>query len=96
MVETLPEEEGFENAAFIQVGNTLDALQNLAAHIRLAFPGEVAAITGSNGKTIIKEWIYQVLNKAVPMVRSPLSYNSQVGVPAFAVSSRGPLPAGCH
>ncbi len=68
-------------ATFILVGDSLEALQKLAAHIRLAYSGEVVAITGSNGKTIIKEWIFQALNQKIPVVRSPLSYNSQVGVP---------------
>ncbi len=67
--------------AFVLVDNSIDALQKFARYVRAAYDGEVLAITGSNGKTIIKEWLYQVLNSKIPMVRSPLSYNSQVGVP---------------
>ncbi len=81
ITEHAPEGDGYADACFVIVGDSLEALQLLAAHLRLAFPGEVVAITGSNGKTIIKEWIYQALNREVAVIRSPMSYNSQVGVP---------------
>ena len=82
MVEELPEGEMPENElSFILVGNSLGALQKLAAHHRNIYDPEVIGITGSNGKTIVKEWIYQVLSADRKICRSPKSYNSQVGVP---------------
>jgi Alr-MurF fusion protein len=66
---------------FIEVENTLVALQNLAAHYRASFSFPVIGITGSNGKTIVKEWLNFLLNPEYNVVRSPKSYNSQVGVP---------------
>ncbi len=63
------------------VRNTLDALQTLAAWRRQQFRYPVIGITGSNGKTIVKEWLYQLLRSDYSIVRSPKSYNSQVGVP---------------
>ena len=69
------------DAAFIQVNDTLKALQTLAAHHRRQFDIPVIGITGSNGKTIVKEWLFQMLSPDFNIVRSPKSYNSQVGVP---------------
>lgn len=67
--------------SFVVVSNTLTALQALAAHHRGEFKGEVVAITGSNGKTIVKEWFAQLWPScAGKMYRSPRSYNSQLGV----------------
>jgi len=63
------------------VPDTILALQQIAAHRRRQFDLKVVAITGSNGKTIVKEWLSQVLNKSFKVVKSPKSYNSQVGVP---------------
>ena len=71
----------YSGANFILVKNTLTALQNLGAAHRKKFEMPVIGITGSNGKTIIKEWLFQLLNKKYKIVRSPKSYNSQVGVP---------------
>ena len=68
-------------ANFILVKNTLQALQLLAAHHREQFQMPVVAITGSNGKTVVKEWLFQLLHQDKVIVRSPKSYNSQVGVP---------------
>lgn len=68
-------------ANFILVDEVLDALQLLASHHRQNFTLPVAGITGSNGKTIIKDWLYQLLLKDFTIVRSPKSYNSQIGVP---------------
>ncbi|MBV6439555.1 MAG: Alanine racemase [Saprospiraceae bacterium] len=65
----------------LQVRNSLDALQLLAAHHRAQFHIPVVGITGSNGKTVVKEWLYQLLAPDFNIVRSPKSYNSQVGVP---------------
>ncbi len=70
-----------DNTAFILVKNTLTALQQLAAHHRKQHHCPVIAITGSNGKTIVKEWLAQSLQKDKNVVRSPKSYNSQLGVP---------------
>lgn len=68
-------------ASFIVVKDTLLALQQLAAENRRSFSGPVVAITGSNGKTVLKEWIYQSIHQDKQVIRSPKSYNSQVGVP---------------
>ena len=66
---------------FIVVPDTLQALQALGAHHRSLFDIPVIGITGSNGKTIVKEWLFQMLSPDYRIVRSPKSYNSQVGVP---------------
>ena len=70
-----------EDANIILVANTLAALQQLAAHHRQQFNIPVIGITGSNGKTIVKEWLNQLLEDRYHIVRSPKSYNSQIGVP---------------
>ena len=69
------------NANFIVVDDALKAMQRLAAHHRQHFNYNVIGITGSNGKTIVKEWLYQLLRADLNIVRSPKSYNSQIGVP---------------
>jgi len=69
-----------EDAGFVRVENSVRALQALAAHRRSLFRGTVVGITGSNGKTVIKEWIAQVLPPDRKVFRSPKSYNSQLGV----------------
>lgn len=69
------------DAVFLFVGDTLQALQQLATYHRAQFPIPVIGITGSNGKTVVKEWLYQLLNSDYKIVRSPRSYNSQIGVP---------------
>jgi Alr-MurF fusion protein len=66
---------------FIVVKNVLDALQKLSAHHREHFKGTIIGITGSNGKTIVKEWLYQLMHEDKVIIRSPKSFNSQVGVP---------------
>jgi alanine racemase len=66
---------------FIRVRNTLHALQELCAAHRGQFSIPVIGITGSNGKTIVKEWLYQLMREDRNIVRSPKSFNSQVGVP---------------
>lgn len=68
-------------ANYIVVKDTLEALQQLAAKHREHFNIPVIAITGSNGKTIVKEWLYRCLADNKLIIRSPKSYNSQVGVP---------------
>lgn len=76
-----PEWEEYEDANFLVVVNTLFALQRLAAHHRNQFNVPVIGITGSNGKTVVKEWLYQVLHHDFNITHSPRSYNSQIGVP---------------
>ena len=68
-------------AVFVLVEDTLRALQKLAAFHRRRYNYPVIGITGSNGKTIVKEWLFELLSGSFKMVRSPKSYNSQVGVP---------------
>jgi alanine racemase len=68
-------------ANFLVVENTLQALQSFAAAYRSDFDFPVIGITGSNGKTIIKEWLNFLLSPDYNIIRSPKSYNSQVGVP---------------
>jgi alanine racemase len=68
-------------ASFITVADTLQALQALAAYHRRLHSYPVVAIAGSNGKTVVKEWIAQLLSTQLRLARSPKSYNSQVGVP---------------
>ncbi len=81
VVTQLPEEDNYPEANFILVRNTLQALQSLARAHREKFDIPVIGITGSNGKTIVKEWLYQLISKDKKTVRSPKSYNSQIGVP---------------
>jgi len=71
----------YPKANFIMVTDVLNALQELAKFHKRQFSIETIGITGSNGKTIIKEWLYQLLSKDFEIVRSPKSYNSQIGVP---------------
>ena len=71
----------YKDANFILVKNVLQALQAFAAFHRHSFTLPVIGITGSNGKTIVKEWLNQLLEKDFTIVRNPKSYNSQIGVP---------------
>lgn len=73
--------KSLKGASFIVVGHTLVALQQLAAFHRSSFQIPVIGITGSNGKTIVKEWLFQLLSPDKVVIRSPKSYNSQIGVP---------------
>jgi Alr-MurF fusion protein len=77
------------DATFIKVPNPLSGLQALAAFQRNLFSNPLIAITGSNGKTIIKEWLGQLLGQEYAVAKSPKSYNSQVGVPlsVFGINS---------
>ena len=79
--DMLPEFESMKDANFLIVKDTLRALQKLATHHRKQFNIPVIGITGSNGKTIVKEFLYQLLHNEFNIVRSPRSYNSQLGVP---------------
>lgn len=73
--------ENMPLASVLLVPDTLDALQRISAWHRSRFHLPVIGITGSNGKTIVKEWLYQLLQSTYKIVRSPRSYNSQIGVP---------------
>lgn len=77
----LPEFKNMPDASFHYVDNVLEELQSMAADRRSKFQGEVVGITGSNGKTVVKEWIAQLIEQDIPLYRSPRSYNSQIGVP---------------
>lgn len=83
VVENLPEgcEAACPNANFLKVTSTIAALQRLAERHRDEFSIPVIGITGSNGKTTVKEWLYQLLFQDIRITRSPRSYNSQIGVP---------------
>lgn len=72
---------GKEQGAFITCEDPLSGLQLLATYQRQQFKNPVVGITGSNGKTIIKEWLGQILGQRFAVAKSPKSYNSQVGVP---------------
>lgn len=77
------------NANIILVKDTLRALQKIGEYHRKQFDIPVIGITGSNGKTIVKEWLYQLLQNDYNIVRSPKSYNSQVGVALSALQMNG-------
>jgi Alr-MurF fusion protein len=79
--EIQPEYENLPDAVFLVVKDTLLALQTLATAHRASFRIPVIGITGSNGKTVVKEWLYQLLHTDYRITRSPRSYNSQIGVP---------------
>ena len=83
VVEQVPEHSDtiYPEANFLRVPHTLAALQRLAERHRDEFSVPVVGITGSNGKTMVKEWLYQLLLPSQKIVRSPRSYNSQIGVP---------------
>lgn len=71
----------FDQANFLYVEDAIEALQLLGRYCRKIFEGKVLGITGSNGKTIVKEWIWQLLRDNLSISRSPGSYNSRLGVP---------------
>ncbi len=92
LVSALPEKEElnieyrilnneYRNSTFIHVPDTRLALQQLGAYHRSLFGIPVIGITGSNGKTVVKEWLFQILSSEFRIIRSPKSYNSQIGVP---------------
>ena len=81
VVEELPSALPGADANFLVVPSSLDALQRLAERHRDEFDIPVVGITGSNGKTMVKEWLYQLLMPYMHVTRSPRSYNSQIGVP---------------
>jgi alanine racemase len=81
VVKTNFDTSAFPNANFLKVNDVLVALQIIATHHRAQFTYPVIGITGSNGKTIVKEWLNQLLANRYHIIRSPRSYNSQIGVP---------------
>ncbi len=81
VVNQLPENAQKLEANFIVVADTLICLQQLAKWYRRKFNCPIVAVSGSNGKTIVKEWLYQLLHADRVVTRSPRSYNSQIGVP---------------
>ena len=87
VVETLPGNytrhaaTEWADANFLVVSSSLAALQRLAERHRDSFDIPIVGITGSNGKTMVKEWLYQLLMPSMNVTRSPRSYNSQIGVP---------------
>jgi alanine racemase len=81
VVKTNFDTRPFPNANFLKVDDVLRALQVIASHHRAQFTYPVIGITGSNGKTIVKEWLNQLLANRYHIIRSPRSYNSQIGVP---------------
>jgi Alr-MurF fusion protein len=85
VVEYIPE-NCQEKANFLLVQSSLEALQKFAAHHRSLFNFPVIGLTGSNGKTIVKEWLNFLLSPDYNIIRSPKSYNSQVGVPLSVIA----------
>ncbi len=84
VVSALPSQEQLQQmpeACFLQVKDTLAALQLLGEKHRAEYSIPVVGITGSNGKTVVKEWLAQLLSPDRHVTRSPRSYNSQIGVP---------------
>lgn len=79
VVSELPKDTSRGN--YILVDDTLKALQNFASNYRQNFGFQIVGITGSNGKTIVKEWLNFLLSPDFNIARNPKSYNSQVGVP---------------
>ena len=77
----IPTDEEWADTNFLAVPSTLAALQRLAERHRDEFDIPIVGITGSNGKTVVKEWLYQLLMPSMHVTRSPRSYNSQIGVP---------------
>jgi Alr-MurF fusion protein len=77
--------EKHNDCNFILVRNTIEALQKLASYYRNQYKIPIIGITGSNGKTIVKDWLSQALDKNKIVVKSPKSYNSQIGVPLSVI-----------
>lgn len=83
VIEQFPAEyeTAYADANFLKVPHAVEALQRLAERHRDEFNIPIVGITGSNGKTVVKEWLYQLLSPSMIVTRSPRSYNSQIGVP---------------
>ena len=81
LADTVPQDSAvMTGAGFVKVDDTLEALHKLAKWRRESFGGKVIAVTGSAGKTVVKEWLASVMSTTISVIRSPKSYNSQVGV----------------
>ena len=94
--EQIESQQPKAGSVFIVVPDVLAALQTLAAYVRSQFHGTVIGITGSNGKTVVKEWLYQLLKDDYTVIRSPKSYNSQIGVPLSVwLLANADRPADC-
>ena len=89
---TMVSDKVVKNSNILLVDDVVKALQLLAADYRSKLHYPILGITGSNGKTIVKEWLYQLLSPYITVARSPKSYNSQIGV-ALSVLS---LPVNCQ
>ena len=85
VVQYIPE-NAKDKANFLLVKNSLNALQQFAAYYRSLFNFPIIGLTGSNGKTIVKEWLNFLLSPDYNIIRSPKSYNSQVGVPLSVIA----------
>ncbi len=81
--------KSYPEAVFLRVESSIGALQRLAADYRRQFRGTLAAVTGSNGKTVVKEWIAALAPENTRLFRSPKSYNSQIGVPLSVLMMDG-------
>ena len=81
--------ETADGCGTVVVDNAIEALQRLAEHHRRSLRGTVVGITGSNGKTIVKEWIAQTMPATFKLFRSPRSYNSQLGVALSLLMAEG-------
>jgi Alr-MurF fusion protein len=81
LVTELPDINLYPECSFVVVPNAVQALQRLASAHRKKFKIPVIGITGSNGKTVVKEWLFQLMQDDKKIVRNPKSYNSQIGVP---------------
>jgi alanine racemase len=86
VVSHLPQKAS-DKVSYLLVKDTLKSLQSFAAWYRMLFDIPVIGITGSNGKTIVKEWLNFLLGPDYNIIRSPKSYNSQVGVPLSVIAS---------
>lgn len=89
VTENFRQWESYGSCNFLRVDDSVAALQKVAEHHREQFDIPVVGITGSNGKTIVKEWLSQMLSEDYRIVASPNSYNSQIGVP-ISVWQMGP------
>ena len=89
IVDGAVDDRRYPEAGFVRCDDSVAALQRLAACLRDRIRGKVVAITGSNGKTVTKEWIAQLCPPGVKLFRSPKSYNSQIGVPLSLLMTAG-------
>jgi alanine racemase len=81
LVSEIPDRHQYNDCIFLQTHDTLSALQQFATRHRQAFKGKILALTGSNGKTTIKEWLHFLLSPEIKLTASPGSYNSVLGIP---------------